>query len=99
MLAPRICGCQSLSAAPSRQILPAVTGQTFTRARASDDLPEPLGPIMPSEVPAGMAKLASNIVGEAAAGGETLTFSTERLARGLGKESCREYLGKPSSTL
>src|SRR5690242_16545690 len=98
MLAPRVFGGQSLSAAPSRQIFPLARGHTPTSARASDDLPEPLGPMMPSAVPAEMAKLASATAGEDAPGGETLAFSTERLVEGLGKESCRDCVGNSSST-
>src|SRR6185436_4621004 len=97
MLLPRTCGGQSFRAAPSRQIFPLAKGHAPTRARASDDLPEALGPMMPSAVPPDTAKLTSEITGERAPGGQTVAFSIEMSEDGFGRGSCRDWVGMFSS--
>ena len=58
------------SAAPSSRTLPRTGRQTPTSTRASEDLPEALGPIMPSPLPALSAKATSCTTRRCAPGGD-----------------------------
>ena len=57
---------------------------TPTKARTSEVLPEPLGPMMPRTSPAATVKLTLPTVAVLPSGGTTVTFSAARLRAGLG---------------
>ena len=57
--------------------MPRTGIQTPTSARTSDDLPEPLGPMTPTPLPASTAKLTSCTMTRWSPGGTMLTASTD----------------------
>ena len=73
-----------LSAARSRRMLPRAGCQTPTRARASDDFPEPLGPIIPNPCPLLSSNEMSLMTGFSPPGGKTVMFATDKLDFGGG---------------
>ena len=94
------------SAAPSRRTLPRTGCQTPTSMRASDDLPEPLGPMMPSPLPRSSVRLTSCTTTFWVPGATTAAFSTARVLvgalqrhrRGLRRQQ-REQLVEPLPAL
>jgi hypothetical protein len=66
--------------------LPRIGDQTPTSTRASEDLPDALGPITPRPLPALSVKATSCTTKRCAPGGAALTPST--LSAALGRGSC-----------
>ena len=56
MCRPNASGDHWSSAAPSKRTLPRTGCHTPTKARARDDLPDALGPTMPSALPLFISK-------------------------------------------
>ncbi len=71
--------------------LPRTGTHTPTMSRASDDLPDALGPMMPSACPAFNTKLTSCTTTRCTPGGAAATLSTIRFVRGAGS-----VIGSPS---
>ena len=76
--------------------MPRTGIQTPTSARTSEDLPEPLGPMTPTPLPASTAKVTSCTITRWSPGGTMLTPSTDsrlrrRLQQGL-RIRCRHLL-------
>ena len=79
-----IFGGHCSSAAPSTRTAPCAGRHTPTRARTSEVLPEPLGPIMPMTSPAASVKLTFPTIAVLPSGDMTATFSATRLRLGFG---------------
>ena len=74
-------------AAPSSRTLPRTAGHTPTIARTSDDLPEALGPTMPSALPAFRANRMSCTTTRFCAGRRNADASSESACAGGGSSS------------
>ena len=87
------------SAAPSRRTLPRRAARRRRAARASDDLPEALGPMMPRPWPAASAKLTSCTTSFCSPGGAALAASTdEARLRRAAAASARSAAGSSASS-
>ena len=64
--------------------VPKEAGHTPSKALTSEDLPEPLGPTIPSADPASRLKLMPCTTVFFEPGGTTAMFSTDKLADGFG---------------
>ncbi len=74
--------------APSKRMMPRAGFQTPTSARASDDLPEPLGPMTPSADPAASLKVTPCSTAELLPGGAMLSAVTRSDCEGRGSSVC-----------
>src|SRR5258708_20227322 len=70
---------------PSRRTLPRNGCHTPTSRRASEDLPEPVGPITPRALPPSSFNDTSCDISLALPGGAPLAFSTVSFSRGGGR--------------
>src|SRR5690349_17392333 len=76
---------------------PRYTGQRPTSARTSEDLPEALGPITPSALPAFRVKLTPWIISCDLPGGPLETASTASSLEGAGRASGETASGRRAS--
>jgi hypothetical protein len=79
---PRASEVHWSSVAPSSLTQPRAGVQTPTSERASDDLPEALGPMTPKALPAIMEKETPLTTARFSPGGTMEAFSTVRVATG-----------------
>ncbi len=84
MLRPSASDDHWSSVAPSRRMTPRAGAQMPASARASEDLPEPLGPMTPSAIPALSVKPTSCSATAWLPGGATLSAVTRSDWRGAG---------------
>src|ERR1700735_3906895 len=83
MWVPSTADDHGWGAAPSSRTLPRNGCHTPTSARTSEDLPDPLGPMMPRPLPASSAKVTSWTMIFWSPGGTMATASTDRRFEGF----------------